>query len=527
MLIKHGDKIVGNCLFSDSDPYQEIIDKLNDSGLETSEKLALIPFNDEGKLCISYLYSDFMNKLIIVGSDYYFYGSVGWSKITEKQLQGELNKALLPAYISFFTHAGFYDPLSHLSDKQHNYYEKILNNVGDISKNRGLVVRIHAEEVIKRGLSSLDSHNNLIGLKNGDIYDFDYQWVLDKTDYSEKYVTKRINIELPGDLSKAKEFKQFMLDITSDEKGNVDLELYEWFLTLLAYASSGDRSEQIWTLWYGTGANGKSLLIWVLNELLGDLITSVDTEMLCKRNRNPDAPSPALVALRDHRIVVANEVPKGKAVDEAFIKAVTGQDKIRARGLHQSGEAIEAKAFLIWTGNHMPKVSGNDHGFWRRVNVIPFRRTFKSDANKQQELQAAFKDELPHILALLGEYYDSRKSGYVSLKNLPECVRKANDEFRENANSFEQFKNEMLIYTGDTGDLIPVSVLCLKFREYLESNGASKEASSISCNKVFPNILKDNDINCKRLGAGNMVEGYVFADGSTDNYRIDTVHNIS
>jgi len=60
-----------------------------------------------------------------------------------------------------------------------------------------------------------------------------------------------------------------------------------------------------------------------------------------------------------------------------------------------SASSREAKFWLAV--NHLPLVEDVSIGFWRRVRLIPFLRTFTQDADRQ--LEAKLARELPGILA--------------------------------------------------------------------------------------------------------------------------------
>ena len=71
---------------------------------------------------------------------------------------------------------------------------------------------------------------------------------------------------------------------------------------------------------------------------------------------------------------------------------------------------------------------GNDHGIWRRVRLIPFRRTFKPD-ERDPELLNRLKSEASHILAWMVEgCLDWQGRG---LANVPAAIREATDQYQE------------------------------------------------------------------------------------------------
>src|SRR4029434_1019558 len=83
-----------------------------------------------------------------------------------------------------------------------------------------------------------------------------------------------------------------------------------------------------------------------------------------------------LAALDGRRFVLASEVNEGVRFDESRVKALTGCDPITARFLYaEFFEFVPVAKFWLAT-NHKPVVRDDSFGFWRRIRLVPFTRTF-------------------------------------------------------------------------------------------------------------------------------------------------------
>ena len=97
------------------------------------------------------------------------------------------------------------------------------------------------------------------------------------------------------------------------------------------------------------------------------------------------------------RFVCASELDEGKQLAESLVKTITGGEAITARFLYR--EYFEfVPQFKVWIAcNHKPRISGDDHGIWRRIRLIPFKVTIPPEEQDRQLLDKLRK-ELPGIM---------------------------------------------------------------------------------------------------------------------------------
>jgi putative DNA primase/helicase len=147
---------------------------------------------------------------------------------------------------------------------------------------------------------------------------------------------------------------------------------------------------------YGHGSNGKSVLFNTLVELLGDYATVTPTETFMMRG-NEGPPPHFLAELAGVRLVVANEVSEGQRFAEPMLKALTGGEEIVARKLYGHPFSFRPQFKPVVVGNHKPMIRGTDTGIWRRLNLLPFNRTFEP-FEQDRNLQYKLIKEMPGIL---------------------------------------------------------------------------------------------------------------------------------
>ena len=218
---------------------------------------------------------------------------------------------------------------------------------------------------------------------------------------------------------------------------NNDLDLIHFVQKALGYTLSGDISEQCMFILFGSGANGKSTLLNVIQKLFGDYAVSTITDTFMKKNSEQ---TNDLARLKNARLVIASEAEENKPMSESLIKQITGGDKISARFLY--GEYFDfTPTFKIFMAtNHKPKISGGDNGIWRRIKLIPFTVSIPEE-KRDKHLQEKLLEENAGILNWLLEGY--RMWEKEGLKE-PDAVREANAEYRFDMDVVQNFICECL-----------------------------------------------------------------------------------
>jgi putative DNA primase/helicase len=154
-----------------------------------------------------------------------------------------------------------------------------------------------------------------------------------------------------------------------------DADLIEYLQRFLGYCLTGQVNEQMLAVMYGEGANGKSTLLTAFMEMLGtDYAMKAPHDLLL--SRKSDSHPTALADLHRKRFAACVETPDDAKLNEALVKELTGGDRIRARGLYQNFFEFPPTHKLVLCTNYRPRITGTDHGMWRRVALIPFTQHF-------------------------------------------------------------------------------------------------------------------------------------------------------
>lgn len=175
-----------------------------------------------------------------------------------------------------------------------------------------------------------------------------------------------------------------------------DQLLIDYLRRAVGYSLTGNTSEQVLHLCYGTGANGKSTVLDVLAQITGEYGMQSDFQTFLDTGTR-SGPRNDVARLNGARLVRSSEVGENKKLNEGLIKSLTGGDIVSARFLYS--EDFEFKPqFKLWlAANHKPVIRGTDYAIWRRMRLIPFERTIAPE-HRDDGLPSKLAAELPGIL---------------------------------------------------------------------------------------------------------------------------------
>jgi putative DNA primase/helicase len=227
-------------------------------------------------------------------------------------------------------------------------------------------------------------------------------------------------------------WERFLLEVFQQ-----DTDLVTFAQLAVGYALTGLTSEQCLFLLYGQGANGKSVFLNILGRLLGSYAYNAPFSTFELRGRTDI--SNDIAAFAGRRLVTASETNEGTRLNEARFKALTGGDPITARFLYGEHFTFRPQAKIFLAVNHLPVVEDLSFGFWRRVRLLPFTRTFVNDADPT--LEEKLRAELPGILAwAVAGALAWQRTGLSS----PASVLAATSSYREASDPLADFVGECL-----------------------------------------------------------------------------------
>ena len=255
----------------------------------------------------------------------------------------------------------------------------------------------------------LNCQNGTVDLKTGELLAHN----------KEHLITKVLPIGYNSS-AKCKRWLSFLSEVMN---GNQDL--ISFLKRAVGMSLTGDASERIIFILYGTGKNGKTTFLSTIQTILGDYAQQVPIEALMA-GRHTGA-SEDIARLFQVRFAIATEGKEGQRLNEGLLKQLSGNDKVAARYLY--GHTFEFfpthKSWLA--SNYKPMIKETADAIWDRVKLIPFQIAIPEE-KQDKHLINKLLVEAAGILAWAVEgCLEWQRDGI----GIPPEVKKATEAYRE------------------------------------------------------------------------------------------------
>lgn len=259
----------------------------------------------------------------------------------------------------------------------HDFEKRCLSNNGQksvlsmISSKRGI-----DDSVFDRKTNIINTPSGIVDLSSGSV----------RPTTTSDLVTKSTDAEVSE--VETPIFDKFMLDIFPGHSELIDL-----VQKLAGYTITGTVAEQLTVFLLGqgseNGANGKSVLVEVLRQVLGDYAVSIQPETITyskSSNSNSNADN-QIADTKGARMIATSEIERGAKLSESMLKRLTGGEVITAKRLYEKPISFMPTGTLWMSSNYKPIISGTDNGIWRRLVFIPMTaKITKKDPHLKDKL---------------------------------------------------------------------------------------------------------------------------------------------
>ena len=278
-------------------------------------------------------------------------------------------------------------------------------------------------------------------------------------------------------------FEQFLRETLVDDAVISFVKRYA------GYTLTGITRERLFAILYGFGKNGKTTLVEVLQDAMGDYATNTDTEtILAKRSQGV---SNDVAALKGARFVSAAEVEQGRRLAESKVKQLTGSDTVTARFMF--GEFFDFRPeFKLWLStNNKPVIKGTDDAIWDRIRLIPFTQRFEG-TKADPKLPEKLRGELTGVFAwMVAGCLEWQAHGLGE----PDSVKAATDQYRTEMDTLAAFLDERCVVHPNA--VAPATPLYKQYRFWCDDAGESPETQ-----KMFGMRLRERGFENKQITRG-------------------------
>ncbi|WP_237773038.1 DNA primase family protein, partial [Streptomyces luteocolor] len=262
-------------------------------------------------------------------------------------------------------------------------------------------------------------------------------------------------------------WKQFLADTFGG-----DTDMTAFVQRLAGYSASADTGIHVLPFLHGAGQNGKSVLMDVLRQVLGDYADTAPAGFLMAGKQEH---SEEMARLQGLRLVVASEVNQDAKFDEAKMKELTGGDTITARYMRQSFFSFEPTHHLWLMGNHQPQVKAGGDSFWRRLRLVPFLHKVAEDKKIENLADILVAEEGPGILAwIIRGAIDCFDGGLRA----PDAVMDATKVYAEEEDQLGRFLDECCLIGGGEHVKLETKKLRAAYEAWCHAEGEKPLSSS-------------------------------------------------
>lgn len=181
----------------------------------------------------------------------------------------------------------------------------------------------------------------------------------------DNYQTKIVSCDYDPRAKHSDMWEKFLLDIFLN-----DIDLIEQVQTMLGAGIVGRPDRRQFSIWYGSGANGKSCLMEIFRCLMGDYCINMGaSDLMATRG---DRKNYNIVNLKDRRMLFASESEESERLHISLIKMATSSEPITAEQKFMQPISFQPLFASIMATNNKPIIRETSNAIWSRVRLIPF-----------------------------------------------------------------------------------------------------------------------------------------------------------
>ncbi len=269
----------------------------------------------------------------------------------------------------------------------------------------------------------------------------------------------RTGLKVPYDPgAQCPHFLSFLHDVFRDDEDRDEriAFLQQWFGYLLV--PTARLQLMLWLV--GAGANGKSILLEIMRQLVG--VENCSTVMLDRL-----ASGAVRAELDGKALNISSDLPRNTAINDGYMKACVAGDPIDGERKFKAPFTFRPTLKFVASMNNMPHTNDLSHGFFRRIVVLQFERIFAPE-EQDHGLLDRLMAELPGILAWAVE--GLRLLGQTWRIPIPPSSRTAVGRYAAESNPVALFAEECL-EVGAEADWVNASRVFEAFQAWCRANG--------------------------------------------------------
>ncbi|MEM4394579.1 MAG: phage/plasmid primase, P4 family, partial [Candidatus Nitrosocaldaceae archaeon] len=289
------------------------------------------------------------------------------------------------------------------------------------------------------------------------------------------YPTKAINC-LYDENAKCDKFREFILTICNNNREKA------LFLVQLLGSFLLKRREEKAFIFYGSGANGKSTLMKVMSNILGDYMRYSNISMI---NANEvEGKNPELIESKDKHLVCISE-PKQVYLNDASLKAITSLEPKSVRALYHHPIEITPNFNLVIMTNNKPIIHEFTLGMLRRLVMINFDYVIPEEKRIENYADILLEESSGILNLMIAALQRVMKEGLT----IPNIVKSETSEWLWEIDNFTEFVDKYLVITYNDNDKLEFPVVYEYYKTFCKVKGID-----IITKQLFSKRLRDRGL---------------------------------
>lgn len=270
-----------------------------------------------------------------------------------------------------------------------------------------------------------------------------------------------------------------------------DPEIQEFLQMILGSGLMGGNKNRFLVFLHGEGMSGKSMILRMLNHVMGDYATSRGVDFLRPRKGTTNNP---LAEAAKKRYVTIGDVGENYVLGDGEVKLLTGDDYVNAE-LKYAGTVTFIPQFLVIIAtNHPVKIDSVDGAVQRRIVVIPCSRAPEASSNNVDRTNLLVRKSTDAFFAWVVEGYEKQVKRGITADLWPDKIRGASASFFQEMGPFAGVFGRYFEYTGNLDDFVRLS----EIKQIVAMHKRDEKLPSVSDNKLgrqfrlsFPKLTPD------------------------------------
>lgn len=358
-----------------------------------------------------------------------------WQLVRNRQ-EDYVDNALYPAYIADLTNfqngvAGVTANDVKASKARYERWRRFAEISGNNRSAENAIAAVASVPGVSIDLNELDANPYLMGVKNG-VLELDGENVRLRKASATDYVTLNTGTpwEKPSEFS-AGLWRNYLNTFLPDP------ELQRAVQVILGHCLVGGNPEKVLVVLKGGTNTGKSTMISVIEQALGDYAGTINPTVFQSHKFNS-----ILVDALPKRIVMCSEFEESDNLSAAMIKRITGGNDVITQEIKFSNAKVSGvpQFVAILPTNETPAIEGNDEALKNRLLVIPFDVT-PSKIDKHASTIVRNTCATAVLNWLIDGYMEYRRFGFLPRVS---AMEEATEEFVSELDEVATFAHEVL-----------------------------------------------------------------------------------